>query len=155
MLRSSSLVLPVFLIVTAFVTVAPAQGQSVVYVDLEANEEPYDGSRTVAPAQGRSVVYVDLDANEEPYDGSSWCHAYQTLQQALAGAGSGTTIRVANGTYLPGTFRASTFELVNNVTVEGGYAGCGAPDPDERDILWYQTILSGEIGAPDDSDKAS
>ena len=60
-------------------------------------------------------------------------------------------IRVANGTYLPDPNgladpREATFQLANGVTIEGGYAGCGAADPDERDFTVYETTLSGDIG---------
>ncbi|MGB2985568.1 MAG: right-handed parallel beta-helix repeat-containing protein, partial [Phycisphaerae bacterium] len=42
------------------------------------------------------------------------------------------------------------FQLINDVTIEGGYAGCGAPDPDERDIELYETILSGDLNGDDE-----
>ena len=41
------------------------------------------------------------------------------------------------------------FQLISDVTLAGGYAGCGAPDPDERDIAVYETILSGDLAGDD------
>ncbi len=49
-------------------------------------------SRTLA------ILYVDADALGAN-DGSTWCTAYLTLQDALAVATSGETIRVADGLY--------------------------------------------------------
>jgi hypothetical protein len=102
---------------------------------------------------GQAAIYVDQNADQTPHDGSDWCHAYLELYQALAVAGPDTIIRVADGTYTPDTSgladpREATFHLADGVTIEGGYAGCGAPDPDARDIALYETILSGDIGAP-------
>ena len=42
--------------------------------------------------------------------------------------------------------RTETFQLKNGVTIKGGYAGFGEPDPDSRDINANATFLSGEIG---------
>ncbi|MCK4625309.1 MAG: hypothetical protein KAV00_08370, partial [Phycisphaerae bacterium] len=113
------------------------------------------------PGSAQTIIYVDADATETPHDGSSWCHAYLTLYEALNLPPSpGTTIRVANGTYLPDPTgledpREATFQLINGVTIEGGYAGCGAPDPDERNIPVHETALSGDIGTTgDDSDNS-
>ena len=102
-------------------------------------------------SQADVILYVDADATAEPHDGSSWCQAFLTLHEALPIAQPGTTIRVADGTYWPDVSgladpREATFPLANGVTIEGGYAGCGAPDPDERDTTAYRTTLSGDIG---------
>ena len=35
------------------------------------------------------------------------------------------------------------------MTITGGYAGCGAPDPDERDIVFHETVLSGDLAGDD------
>jgi len=101
-----------------------------------------------------STIYVDKDA-PGANNGTSWADAYTDLQYALSFAFSGSQILVAGGTYLPYTTgltnpRETSFVLVNGVTIEGGYAGYGADDPDERDIEVYETILSGDIGVPDD-----
>jgi hypothetical protein len=100
------------------------------------------------------VLYVDVDATGEIHDGSSWCNAFTDLQSALDLAGEGYTILVANGTYTPDPSdlpnpREATFLLVPGVTIEGGYAGCGAADPDERDLLVYETTLSGDLNGDD------
>jgi len=97
-------------------------------------------------------LYVDDDAPPDG-DGLTWDTAYNDLQDALADVCAVTEIRVAAGTYVPGATRDSSFALINGVTVAGGYAGYGAPDPDERDTVAYETILSGDIGVEgDDSD---
>lgn len=98
-------------------------------------------------------IYVDAHATQSPHDGSDWCHAHLTLHEALAVAGPGAVLCVADGTYLPstaglGNARDATFQLVPGITLAGGYAGCGAPDPDAQDPLLYETVISGDVGAP-------
>ncbi|MCJ7777537.1 MAG: hypothetical protein MUP16_04400, partial [Sedimentisphaerales bacterium] len=105
------------------------------------------------------IIYVDADANGLN-NGSSWQDAYNHLQDALAGANSAEKpleIRVTQGIYKPdqGTGitagdRTAAFQLINGVTMKGGYAGFGEPDPSARDIALYQTILSGDIGTLSD-----
>lgn len=104
-----------------------------------------------------SILYVDDDAAAAG-DGSSWAAAHRFLADALASAAlpaSGITeIRVAAGRYTPdrdelhpaGTGdRDATFQLIDGVTLSGGYAGPGAPDPDERNIAAHLTTLSGDL----------
>ncbi len=108
---------------------------------------------TVAAAK---IIYVDDDANGLN-DGTSWKNAYKFLQDALEDANSSpkpVEIRVAQGIYRPDeTFaepngtgdREATFQLINKVTLQGGYAGFSEPDPNERDVGKYETILSGYL----------
>jgi probable HAF family extracellular repeat protein/parallel beta-helix repeat protein/predicted outer membrane repeat protein len=103
-------------------------------------------------------IKVDADA-QGAKNGSSWANAYNHLQDALAVARYGNEIRVAQGIYTPDSNssdpngsgdREATFRLINGVTVKGGYAGFGEPDPDARDIRLYETILSGDLGSNDE-----
>jgi hypothetical protein len=101
------------------------------------------------------TIYVDDDA-AGANDGSSWDNAYKYLQDALSTAYSGDEIRVAEGNYKPdlGTGitpgdRQATFQLINGVTIKGGYAGIGATDPNARDIQLYKTALSGDLNGDD------
>lgn len=112
----------------------------------------------VCSTAGGGVIYVDGDGPVGG-DGSSWAKAYNYLQDALnKPPSSGDEIRVARGIYKPDQDsgnpsgsgdRTATFNLVNGVGIYGGYAGYGEPDPDARDIDWYETILSGDIGVAD------
>ncbi|MHC4447896.1 MAG: right-handed parallel beta-helix repeat-containing protein, partial [Planctomycetota bacterium] len=115
-------------------------------------------------AQGGDIVRVDDDALPGG-DGTSWPTAYRFLQDALAdAAGAGGTvneIRVAGGVYKadrdalsPGGTgdRAATFQLLNGVAVNGGYLGLSAgegEDPDQRDIVLFETILTGDLNDDD------
>lgn len=97
---------------------------------------------------GQEILYVDAHATGPVHNGSSWCDAFTDLQDALGVAAYGDEIRVADGTYTPdggSGDRTATFQLLNGVALRGGYAGCGADDPDERDIDAYETVLSGDL----------
>ena len=109
----------------------------------------------IVPAAGAahaSIIYVDRSATGPTPDGATWCTAYVDLQNALAVATAGDEIRIANGTYKPdrGTrSRTATFRLINGVALRGGYAGCGAPDPNLRNFTAYESILSGDLDGND------
>jgi hypothetical protein len=109
------------------------------------------------PCQARTI-YVDGDAPGPIHNGSSWTDAYNYLQDALGDANSGDEIWVAEGIYTPDTNsadpngsgdRTATFQLINGVTLKGGYASFGQPDPNSRDIEVYETILSGDLDGND------
>ena len=105
-------------------------------------------------AAAGAIIYVDENATDSTHDGTTWCKAYLDLYDALSAASSSDTIQMANGTYLPDTSglsdtREATFTLVSGVTIEGGYAGCGAPTPGDRDVCKYETILSGDLNQND------
>ncbi len=86
------------------------------------------------------TIYVDDDAPLGG-NGTNWDMAFKYLQDALFVAQRGDTIHVADGTYKPdqdelgnvveGDWEA-TFQLVNEVTITGGFGG--------------ESILSGDIG---------
>jgi len=106
------------------------------------------------------VIFVDDDATGAN-DGSSWCDACLYLQDALAAAAESnesiTEIRVAQGLYkpdqgegqVPGD-RYASFALQNGLALVGGFAGCGALDPDARDPTAFESILSGDLDDNDD-----
>jgi len=111
-------------------------------------------------AFGGNVIYVD---GEAPCGngGFCWPDAYKYLQDALDEASSAAKpveIRVAGGVYRPdesvaepnGTGdRTATFQLISGVTIVGGYAGSGEADPNTRDLVAYETILSGDLDGND------
>jgi len=102
------------------------------------------------------VIYVDDDADGAE-TGLSWTDAYRFLQDAIEDANSEpgrTEIRVAQGIYKPdcnsvdpnGTGdRTASFHMYNHVALKGGYAGLGLPDPNQRDITIFETVLSGDL----------
>jgi len=104
------------------------------------------------------AIYVDADA-AGANNGSSWGNAYNNLQDALADANlraKPVEIRVAQGVYKPDEGagitpgdRTAAFQLINGVTIKGGYAGFGEANPDARDIAGYETILSGDLDGND------
>jgi hypothetical protein len=112
----------------------------------------------LSPAAAK-VIFVDVNAPGPNHDGSSWENAYNYLQDALSDAYPATKpveIRVAQGIYKPDQGgsqtpgeRTATFQLINGVTLKGGYAGFGEPDPNKRDIILYETTLSGDLDGND------
>ncbi|MCH8344206.1 MAG: right-handed parallel beta-helix repeat-containing protein [Planctomycetes bacterium] len=131
------------------------------------NKQMFGGSRFIiavamvvlgalsAQALGGPVLYVD-DHAPPGGDGAGWTTAHRFLQDALADASGGSVseVRVAQGIYKPDQDEAgnvtpgdrdATFQLITGVALRGGYAGLGAPDPDERDIDLYETVLSGDL----------
>ncbi|MBA7619896.1 hypothetical protein ES703_27238 [subsurface metagenome] len=113
-----------------------------------------------APAVAK-VIFVDANAPGPTHDGLSWTNAYKYLQDALTDANSAVKpveIRVAEGIYTPDSNsavpggsgdREATFQLINGVTLKGGYAGFGQPDANARNIDFYETILSGDLDSND------
>lgn len=105
------------------------------------------------------VVHVDRLATGNG-DGTSWCDAFIHLQDALAAplpeGKVQREIRVADGTYKPDQGGGNVsgdalaaFRLLDGVTVSGGFAGCGASNPDERDPGRFPTVLSGDLAGDD------
>ena len=112
------------------------------------------GLNLAGAAGGQPIVYVDQDASGPVHDGTSWCQAYLSLSEAIDAAVEGDTVRVADGIYKPDPAgledpRDATFELISGVRIEGGYAGCGAVDPDARDTVLFETILNGDLYGDD------
>ena len=103
----------------------------------------------------RTRIYVDKRADGAG-DGSNWENAFTSLQDALDMAQKGNKILVAQGLYtpdtglnrIPGDYSVS-FSIPNGAEVKGGYAGLGDANPDTRDVVTYETILSGDLNADD------
>ena len=105
-------------------------------VDMGAYEAPPDH------------LCVDQDAAGSN-EGTCWAGAFNDLQDALTWAVEGVQIWVAEGTYKPGTDRADSFRLLYGVELYGGFEG-NETASDQRDWTLHETILSGDIGTPDD-----
>jgi ribosomal protein L24 len=95
---------------------------------IENNENLIEDS-PVMPLSGTTIWYVDNDAPDTG-TGKSWNDAFKYLEDALNDTQiqSGDEIRVAQGTYKPDEGdtpldRTATFQLINGVSVMGGYAG--------------------------------
>jgi predicted outer membrane repeat protein len=115
---------------------------------------------TLCAAAPAKIIYVDDDGSPDG-DGSSWQNAYKYLQDALADANTAekpVEVWVAQGLYTPdrtstkpnGTRnRNAAFQIVDKVTLRGGYAGIGAVDSNSRDVALYRTTLSGDLAGDD------
>ena len=131
-------------------------------VDLDGRERVFGGRIDMGAYEYQvPAIYVDANAPGPTHDGLRWANAYKYLQDALADAGSAAKpveILIAQGIYKPDQSsadpcgsgdRTATFQLINGVTLKGGYAGFGEPDPYARDIEFYETILSGDLAGND------
>lgn len=100
------------------------------------------------------VTYVDGNAAGDA-DGTSWADAFVDLRAALDNARSNLEVRqiwVAAGTYrpdVPGGDRLASFELVNRVTLFGGFSG-NETEVGERRPLDHRSVLSGDLNGNDD-----
>lgn len=104
------------------------------------------------------TIYVDSGADGSN-NGTSWSDAYKYLQDALAYADSvekPVEILIAQGHYKPDMAKNrtnhdqdATFQMINGVSLKGGYGGLTAQNPNERDIRLYKTILSGDLADND------
>lgn len=104
---------------------------------------------------GYTIRYVSTDGtNTLATSATSWSTATNDLQGAILASKPGDQVWVAAGTYKPGLGlsqeRTSCFTLLKGVTVLGGFKK-GASTVNERSWIDYPTILSGDIGIPDDS----
>lgn len=105
----------------------------------------------LAPGGSAQVLFVDGTASGAG-DGSSWADAFPSLGDALAAAGPGAQVWIAEGTYLPpppgsADPREATFALPDGVALFGGFAG-GETSLAQRDPAAHPSVLSGDIGVP-------
>src|SRR5690625_1458229 len=140
------------------------------------------GCASIIPSPA-NILYVNQNVDQDVADytgsGDSWDNAIPELADALQWAREHVEnhlwdfydplmIFVARGTYLPKyspedgitdpanptDHRDKTFLLVKNVQLYGGFAGTES-DLEDRDWEAHETILSGDLGTPnDDSDNA-
>lgn len=98
------------------------------------------------------IIYVKAGSNG---NGTSWDRAYGDLQAALNAARPGDQIWVAAGTYRPtnSNDRLVSFHVRDGIQLYGGFAGHETLI-DQRVLGNFETILSGEIGAPGQDDNS-
>lgn len=95
-----------------------------------------------------NIIYVDGSANGLA-TGNSWGNAFTNLQPAIYSASPNDEIWVAKGTYRPSNDREVAYDLKNGVDLYGGFLG-NETNRDQRDPALNLTVLSGELGNPND-----
>ena len=101
----------------------------------------------------RTYVISVEDDGVGANDGSSCIDAFSDLQDAIAMAQAGDEIRMAQSIYTPTENpldREATFELKDDMTIIGGYAGLVGMYPNFRYTEFFTTMLSGDIDHNDD-----
>lgn len=115
-------------------------------------------------ASAQTVFYVDDDAPLGG-DGATWSRAFHDLADAVDAARDAlppVEIRLGNGTYFPdrgSLSRSAVLDLANHhaqgmasatvLSLQGGFAGLGRPDPDLYDPAAYRSIVSGDLAGND------
>jgi len=115
-------------------------------------------SHSTAEPAIEPIIFVNASATGLN-DGSSWSDAFTDLQDALAAAQPGQSIRVASGIYKPtaGIDREISFEMKQGVNMYGGFEGNEDPetfDLADRDFVTNETILSGDLLGNDNDNVA-
>jgi hypothetical protein len=118
-------------------------------------------TRRQATGSAGTIVYVDAEA-VGANTGLSWTDAFTEVQSALAVAGTGDQVWVAEGIYYPdyspeqGMYTrwvTATFDLPDGVILYGGFdPGSGAGTLAERDSVAHATVLSGDLDRNDAAD---
>lgn len=102
------------------------------------------------------VVHADVDAIGQG-DGSTWPDAFTNLREALMSVcTSASEVWVAEGVYVPttGTDRQQRFLVPGGLGLYGGFDGTEV-SRGQRDPLLHPTVLSGEIGGPENTDNTA
>lgn len=102
-------------------------------------------------------LYVDASKPWVGSNGLSWATAFPNITDALSIASAGQEIWIAAGVYYPDVVGASkyyiasmSFDLVNNVSLVGGFAG-GETLAKDRNPLANSVVLSGDIDQNDNN----
>jgi subtilisin family serine protease len=105
------------------------------------------------------ILYVDgSNSTLNTHCGRSWAEALTSITEALQIASEYSAIeeiRVAQGVYTPtdpNGDRQVSFQLIGGVSLLGGYGGLTAPDPNDRNLDQYPTLLSGDLNGNDPID---
>ncbi len=91
------------------------------------------------------TVFVDIDAAGAG-DGTTWADAYTNLNDALLAAPAGSSVWIAEGTYV--TPDSTSFFVDKELTIIGGFNGTEA-DAADADAAVNVVILSGDVNGDD------
>ena len=135
-------------------------GESSATLSITNNDSDENPTYIDITGTGVEPLIIFVDANATGIgDGSSWEDAYYYLQDAIFDAEFGDHIWVAEGIYKPDQKEGLApgdpnfaFDLINGVSLYGGFPSGGDPNWNDRDPNAYETILSGDLNGDDDND---
>lgn len=104
-----------------------------------------------------AVTWFVDDSVPTTGSGASWSSPFKTIQEAFDEAVAGDEIHVGQGEYRadftpPIDDKNLSFSLKSLVSIQGGYAGFEAGTPGARDVVLYETILTGDLADNDGPD---
>jgi predicted outer membrane repeat protein len=85
--------------------------------------------------------YVNQASGNTVQNGYYWATALKNLRQAIDSTKAGDTIKVAAGTYIPGSSGDANFSIKSGTVLLGGYAASDSTKA--RNFSEYATILNG------------
>jgi hypothetical protein len=94
----------------------------------------------IAPQSAAAVLRVNLNATNQPIDGSTWTNAFRTLTNALSAASAGDEIWVAAGTYNGGILMKSGVALYGGFDTTESERAARNPEKNETVIDGRGTV---------------
>jgi hypothetical protein len=143
---------------TAYKVLSASTLKAGLYRCIVCNASGCDTSHTARVTVNNpaaTIIYVKYNATGAN-TGASWTDADTNLQTAIDSAKATSEIWVAAGTYKPTKQfggmgdRFRSFQMKEGVGIYGGFTGTETQKKD-RNFTTHQTVLSGDIGTPNDS----
>lgn len=126
-------------------------------IQTNTGETTNDGSTASGALPDDCIVFVSTRDGNDDNAGFTWETAKRSLSASLeTAAQDGCAVWIAEGDYHPtdGADRTASFELFPGARLYGGFIG-GESSLDERDLDAARARLSGDIGAPNDTEDNS
>lgn len=152
--RMAGRALSLFLLIVLFSATAHAR---IIYVDDDANGLN-DGSSWINAYNDLQDALADANSSDKPVEIRVGQGTYEPappsppplpppwpLNPGALSIPEQVDLESNHGGEIQPGDRSASFQLINGVSIRGGYAGCNESEPNARDIVMYETILSGKL----------